>query len=363
MKILIVSQAIYPRLSPRAHRATELAKEFSRQGHEVTLSACLGTYDYSEFQTKNNIKVKNLGVSPYQWITSDKDSRNISLWRKGVVFFLRKLFLFPDILLVNRIAKFMKNSDDFDLIITVAIPYPIHWGMTKAKRKYPHLANTKWISDCGDPFMGNPFSKHPFYFKWVEKWWCRTTDYIAIPTEDARTGYYPEFLDKICVIPQGFVFDDSVLAEYKDNPIPTFAYSGMVYPEKRDPRSFLEYLAESGKDFHFVVYTNKPAFFAPYKEKLGDKLEMREYVPREVLLHELSKMDFLINIRNESAVQAPSKLIDYYLTHRPILEITSTFQEAENFEAFCKKDYSAQINIENPERFNIKNVCHEFANL
>ena len=38
-KILIVTRAFYPTQSPRSFRATELAKELYRQGHDVTVMA------------------------------------------------------------------------------------------------------------------------------------------------------------------------------------------------------------------------------------------------------------------------------------------------------------------------------------
>lgn len=362
-KFLIIAQAIHPHMAPRSHRATELAKELVRQGHAVTLCAVLGKYDYTSFTKETGIRVHDLGISKFEWINSDIEQRSVSLWRKGIIFFTRRWLEFPNILLGKRVAKYLKACDAYDRIITVAVPYPIHWGTAYAKRHYPHLKNATWVSDCGDPFMGNPFSRPPFYFKWIEKWWCKTTDYITIPTEQAIDGYYPEFHNKIRIIPQGFMFDDTLLATYHKNAVPTFAYSGMVYPQKRDPRPFLSYLSRRQEDFRFIVYTNKPALFSTYKTELGKRLELREYIPREQLLHELSKMDFLVNIRNESGVQAPSKLIDYYLTKRPILEITSKFRETEVFEEFCRQNYSKQLCIENPERFNIVNVAKEFASL
>lgn len=362
-KILIIASVIFPRLVPRAHRATELAKELARQGHEVTLCAVLGKYDYSEFEQKNHIKVHDLGKSKYEWICSDKENLPLSLWRKGVIFLLRRWLEFPAVLVGLRTAKYLKTSERYDRMITIAVPYPIHWGATYAMRHYEHLKGMKWISDCGDPYMLNPIGTPPFYFKWVEKWWCKTTNYITVPTEAAMDGYYPEFRNKIRVIPQGFVFDDSLLALYSKNPVPTFAYSGMVYPQKRDPRPFLDFLSQWNQDFRFIVYTNKPAMFQPYQDKMGNKLELRTYVPREQLLYELSKMDFLVNIRNESAVQTPSKLIDYYLTHRPILEITSLFEEKDAFMEFVNGDYHHQKTIDHPEQFNIVNVAQKFLEL
>ncbi len=362
-KILIMSRTIHPALSPRSHRATELAKELARQGHNVTLCAVLGSYDYSKFSEETRVAVKNLGISDFEWSDSDGLQRQLSLWRKAVIFLFRWLLCFPDILLAFRVAKYLRACDSYDRIITIAVPYSIHWGTTYAKKRYSHLRNAVWISDCGDPFMGNPFAKHPFYFKWVEKWWCKTTDYITVPVENAIDGYYPEFRDKIKVISQGFVFDDSILSKYQENAIPTFAYSGMVYPQKRDPREFLDFLCSCNFDFRFIVYTNKWALFEPYLARLGDKLEMRDYVPREQLLYELSKMDFLINIRNESTLQTPSKLIDYYLTHRPILEVSSEFSQERQFEEFCQKNYKSQLKFQNPERFNIVNVAYSFIEL
>lgn len=362
-KILIISRTILPHLAPRSHRATELAKELARQGHDVTLAAVLGKFDYSQFQEETKIKICDLGMSGFEWSNSDTEQKSISFWRKAIVWLLRRWVIFPDILVGKRTALFLKRCGHFDRLITIAYPYPIHWGATYAKRHFDNLKNTLWISDCGDPFMGNPIESHPLYFKYVEKWWCRTTDFISVPTEMSIDGYYPEFRDKIRVIPQGFVFDDSLVAEYHKNEVPTFAYSGMVYPQKRDPRSFLDYLVKRGGDFRFVVYTNKTALFEPYKETLGGKIELRPYIPHDQLIHELSKMDFVINIRNESTVQLPSKLIDYYLTHRPILEITSAFDEAETFEKFCSHDYRGQMVIDNPEKYNIKNVAEAFVRL
>jgi hypothetical protein len=38
-KLLIVTHGFYPEQSPRSFRATELAKEFCRQGHQVSIIA------------------------------------------------------------------------------------------------------------------------------------------------------------------------------------------------------------------------------------------------------------------------------------------------------------------------------------
>lgn len=362
-KILIISQVIYPRLSPRAHRATELAKEFAREGHDVTLCAALGNADYSEFSEKYGIRIHDLKVSSFISVISQKEPRKLSLLQKIISLLLGYILDFPECMLANSVRRYLKHSESFDRIITIAMPHPIHWGMGYAKRHYKHLQNTTWIADCGDPFMGNPYSKHPFYFKRIEKKWCKTADYISVPTKESINGYYEEFHKKIRVIPQGFVFNEVKLAEYVKNPIPTFAYSGAVYPKLRDPRVLLDYLSSLQIDFRFVVYNAGSELFTAYVDKLQNKLDIRPYVPRELLLFELSKMDFLVNISNESSVQVPSKLIDYYQTKRPIIEINSKFENTKEFDAFMKCDYSSQLIIENSEQYDIKNVCSRFVEL
>ena len=100
-----------------------------------------------------------------------------------------------------------------------------------------------------------------------------------------------------------------------------------------------------------------------YKEKLGDKLEIHHFIPRAELLYELSKMDFVVNIRNRSGVQQPSKLIDYALSGRPILEITSDFNEKKAFVEFISGNFQHQTTIPDIESYNVKNVVKAMTNL
>lgn len=75
-KILIISRIIIPAQNPRAYRATELAKELARHGHEVILYAVLGNYDYSDFEKKNKLKVSNIGKMMFSTYNSDEKIRN-----------------------------------------------------------------------------------------------------------------------------------------------------------------------------------------------------------------------------------------------------------------------------------------------
>ena len=359
MKIIIISQVCYPRLTPRSHRATELAKELVRQGHKVTLYAFLGNYDYSQISESTGILFKSLGNAKYG-MPSNTKGQGQKIWhRLGRI--IGRPIIFPECVMIPMVKNAIKSEGEIDLLITIAVPHVIHFATSLADRS--KVKN--WIADCGDPFMGNPMYKLPFYFEWFERRWCKRCNYITVPVEDAINAYYSEYHDKIRVIPQGFDFENNNLAPYKKNRVPTFAYSGIFYKDLRDPSGMLDYLCTMDRDFKFVVYTKGIGLLQPYMERLKGKLEVRNYVPREELLFELSKMDFLLNVLNKSGVQQPSKLIDYALTKRPILNVSSEFnkEEQRNLDEFLQADYQHQYIVKDIEQYNIVNVAQRFLGL
>lgn len=361
MKVVIIAQYIFPFITPRSQRATELAKEFARQNHEVVLYAMLGKYDYTKFMNETGIVVKNLGKASMGLQDSD-GKRKRTLISRAFTYLFKWTLDFPLILLSLKTKRAVLKEKNIDYLITIAHPHSIHLGVAIANLK--HKNYKFWTADCGDPFSLNPFFKHPFYFKYLEKWWSRKTDFITVPVSQAIKGYYPEFHFKIRIIPQGFNFNEVEIAEYKQNVPVHFAYSGMIYPGNRDPSLFLDYLCTlKDLNFKFIVFTRNRLIFEKYKYSLCDKLEIHDYLPRLELLKQLSRMDFLVNIRNSSSVQQPSKLIDYYLTQRPILEISSEFTEKQNFMDFLEGKYASQKFAEDINQYNISNVVRAFVDL
>ncbi|PZD76612.1 hypothetical protein [Mesonia sp. K7] len=361
MKIVIISKNCYPTLGPRAHRTTELAKELARRGYKVIVYALLGDYDYSKISNETGVEFKNLGISKLG-VADNTGYYNKKLWAKATRKLFAKWIEVPNIELMSLVKKALKRENHIDYLITIAHPHTIHWGAARFLKKNKKSVKF-WVADCGDPFMKDPYNYRPAYFSNFEKSWGNICDYISVPVETAKYAYFKEFREKIRVIPQGFQLDNLKLADYSVNRIKTFAFAGNVYPGLRDPSAFLEYLCDLEMDFKFVVYTKKNAIFKKYKNRLGNKLEIRDYVPRAKLLYQLSKMDFLINIKNISSVQQPSKLIDYALTKRPVLEITSQFAELKTFNKFLQEDYTNQFIFKNIDNYDIKNVTNQFLKL
>lgn len=360
-RILLISRAFYPIIAPRSFRATELAKELARQGHDVTVLTHKKSFRYQLFEKEHNLKIRDFVFGRWNEIKGN------SILIKIVRFIFNFLFLFPDIQLTFLLRRALRDYNNYDLLISIAVPYPVHWGVALAKMDNPGICST-WIADCGDPFMGNKEKKlsYPFYFHFVENWFCKKPDYITIPVKEAMGAYPKEFHSKIRIIPQGFSLDMKAtpVSHFKKRSIICFAYAGTLSNGFRDPSELLEYLSlQKNKNFKFIVYTKSKLVVEPYVGRLDGKLEVRDYIPREQLLEKLKEMDFLINIENQNNVQSPSKLIDYAIAGRPILSIKPFNLNTEVVDEFLNGDYSNGYVIENIQQYNIKNVAAQFVNL
>ena len=363
MRILLVGQFFPPYQTPRSFRLYELARELAK-GNSVTVYALLGDYNYTSMQKETGITIKSLGRSRF----GNEDStghKKRSLINATITHTVGKWLLFPSIELKHLVYRAIKQEfHQIDLIISIAYPHPVHWGVMKAKKEALRNGEVfpKWISDCGDPFMGNVFAPPPSYFARVEKEWGIMTDFITIPVEQARKAYYDDVQDKIRVIPQGFCLERR-FDRFSTNDVLTFVFAGNAKRNLRDPDKFLKYLATKTIPFVFHIYTRDISFYSPYKALLGEKLSVHPFVSREEILEILSKADFLVDIANEGSVQKPSKLIDYAIAGRPILEVSSSFHEASVVDEFLIGDYRHAMPPIDLTEFDIKTVARKFLML
>lgn len=365
MRILIISQHVFPIKTPRAHRTTELIKEFSKRNYEITVYSVLGSFDYSDFEIKYNVTIKNLpAIFEYYPYSSDGKGKRF-LIDKILSKVLGKIFEFPYIEFLFSIPKIFLKEPKFDVIISIAEPHQIHWGCSRAKKLYPDKFPEMWIADTGDPFFDNGNSKAHFkYFEKFEKEFCSLSNYITIPVQEAVNGYFNEFRHKLKIIPQGFNFEYPVKAEQPKNEILTFAYAGMFYKDIRNPKMFFNFLITLNFDFKFIIYTPDSKLINEYKGVLKEKLIINKPIDRSLLIHELKNVDFLVNIENiNSPNQIPSKLIDYALTGRPILSINPVGINYQIVNEFLNKNFINALKVDNIEQYYIGNVVNKFEEL
>jgi hypothetical protein len=357
-KILLVTAAFYPENSPRSFRATELALELAKQGNFVKILTQEPSSDTIQFAKKNNLSLGSFGSRKFDNFLLGK-----SFWRRAVRKVLGLLFEFPDIEFFFLVRKALKFETGYDLMISFSVPYPVHWGCANSWKK-GHTSNL-WVADCGDPYMGVKYEKFnkPFYMMFVEKWMFRKVDFISITRISFLENYYKEFWPKIIEIPQGFNFESVEKAKYTKNEKVTFAFAGALSHQIRNPSKLLDYLYELRIDFEFLVYTRTKDVVMPYKKKLEGKLKIFDVIPREELIYELSKVDFLVNFEFDPLTQSPSKLIDYAIIGRPILSLSYSNFDTTSVDEFINGNYSKAFKVENIAQYKIENVAEKFLKL
>src|SRR5690554_3068579 len=361
--ILIISRSFYPMNSPRSFRTTELAKELARQGHQVTVLTPKKS-EHTVFEKEHNVIIEDLGKPKWKEVKLSGKGP-VLLFKRALRRFSNLLFEYPNLEYYFKVKKALKKKrkakEHYDMLISIAVPYPVHWGVAAVWKKKNNIANT-WVADCGDPFMGreNDTFKLPFYFKYVEKWFCRKADYLTVPIATAIPAYYPEFHKKIKVISQGFNFDEIEVAPYQQNEIPHFAYAGGLIPGRRDPKDFLKFLVNYSKPYKFDIYTKQTGLVQSYADRSQGRIEIKDYVPRKQLLFELSKLDFMVNFENAGEKQIPSKIIDYLIIKKPILSVNTFDFNKQVAKEFLSGNYKNGLYVVDPEQYRIENVARKF---
>ena len=354
--------------SPRSFRTTELAKEFARQGHEVAVLTPRKEAVHADFEKKYGVSIKDLGKPA--WKPIEIKGKGLMYWlRRGLKRFSKLLIEYPDIEVMLMVQKKLKQEKGYNLLISIAVPHPTHWGVAKIWKKGGKSNPARiWVADCGDPYIGqeNDSFKKPFYFAWIEKWFCKKVDYLSVPTPTSYKGYYKAFHGKIKVIPQGFKFEDYKFhqQERKTEAVIKFGYGGLFIPGRRDPKEFLNYLIalEEKYDFEFHIYTRSATYIEEYAKK-SKSIVIHEPISRIELMKIFSSFDFLVNFQNAGDKQTPSKLIDYAILDKPILDIKTGSLDKGNLEAFLQGDFTNSLKIENPEQYRIENVVTKFLKL
>lgn len=376
-KIIIVSEHCWPEVNPRAFRTDELIQEFSKRNYQIDLVIPYGLGGIYENDDKINIHYyqtifpKNQIQNQQNTVTIQK--RKFILGMKNLLFQLYSLLaLEPELLNFWQIKKQLTNLDfkKTDIIFSVSIPYTTHLAV------YKYLKNKSVsaikIADYGDPLcIGNQTHKFllkPYFMK-QEKKIIKWFDYVAVPIESAKQSYLSlKSPEEIIVLPQAVNLDKFEIVEYQRNKTVSFAYAGIFYKNIRYPDKFFAMLTALQIDFHFHLYTNlentdTEELIRKYQHKLGNKLIVHNFIPRKECIYNLSKYDFLVNFENKTTNQQPSKLIDYAIAARPVLNVSWDGScDSELLKQNLQFEYTSEQFISSAP-FDIKHVVQKIESL
>lgn len=367
-KILIVGRTFYPEQSPRSFRTSELATELARQGHHVDVLLPQNLQEKIASDFNNSVGLKFMYYGPLKWKSFERSKISwIGDWKRKFGRMLFLLFEYPNIEIYFKLPQKLKTLKGYDVMISIAVPHENHWAIAKVRTSSHPIAKT-WIADCGDPFVMNVTETiaPPFYFNFLENSFLKKADFVTVPTENSVVGYNRKYHDKFRVIPQGFNFGEVKIVEVKPkHHCPTFAYAGGVSATGiRSLHQIIGVLKNTEKPFVFHVFgANAKTVLQELTLGYEDKILLHDAIPRQELLYKLSAMDFLINLDNGTHLNTPSKLIDYALAQRPILNIDPIKPNSEKIVKFLNGDYAEALVVNNIEAYNITNVANNFLKL
>ncbi len=388
MKILVTSYFFHPEGTPRATRTWELVREFARLGHEVLAYVPDYPEDYSALEARYGFRVRTV-PSGFLLNKGDKKPEGLASralakpapvkralyglyrWATGgrQVEYAATLFRALD-----RDAAAGTLVPDY--VLSIGLPFSVHLGTARFLRRYRRArriagaAPVTAVADYGDPYYYEPMERKLFLHRWLEARTLKAFDRVVLPHDRILSCFtrYRGVGDKISLIPQGFDLSGADNPPYAPNAVPTFAYAGVFYRGRGNPAELLSALASRGGEFRFIVYTDtRPgsesmACLAPFREALGERLELRARIPREFLIRELSGMDFLLSIDWPGVFH--TKLVDYRLAGRPILSYEPGRFEPAVLEEFLagryKRDFSPNIDLSS---FDIRAVAARFLAL
>ncbi|WP_373999508.1 hypothetical protein [Bdellovibrio bacteriovorus] len=366
-KVLVITYHFLPEITPRAFRAFELASELS-ENYEVEVISPVASFLGSE---KFRYIAVPRGIKQVTTYNTAKPSMAHSGKLKEILRYILHFFLpgglsslFAYSVLKNR-SRLQKK---YDAVISIGLPIAPHIAAFFLKRCFGITENL--ILDYGDPFSKNPKSKWSPLNHIVDKLALNSANHVAVPVPNAVPAFKGLVSEqKIHIIPQGLKISDIALKPYKKNEIPTCAYAGLFYERIRDPEAFFAKILSSNFDFRFLVYTNldipeNKSLVEKYKNMdIYDRLEIHQSIPRDQCIQLLASCDFIVNFTNDSATQNPSKLIDYSLANRPILNVNSLNDDGTHFEEFIRGDYENAFPAIDLTEYDIRVVGKRFSEL
>ncbi|WP_413581369.1 hypothetical protein [Bdellovibrio sp. HCB288] len=369
--ILIISYYFHPQISPRAFRAYELAKELSKNYNVQVLTPVPPTSSHQPFEQISLPRgIRKLKSQPQ----NAPPLKTFAMQESPLKNALRKLlhFSLPGGLSTLFGISVYRNrhllKEKYAAIISIGLPLGSHLGAYLLKKKL-HMTDNM-ILDYGDPFSRNPKSHWSPFNYLFEKTLLNRTNHVVVPVKNAIPAFYGLIAtDKINVIPQGLNIEEVETEDYKRNSIPKIAYAGLFYKDIRDPEGFLRKALGLAQNFKLIFLTDTTSaennqLLSKYKEMdIHGRLQILEAIPRKQCISFLSTCDFLINFRNKSATQSPSKLIDYTLAKRPILDICSDTSDTSVFEKFLVEDYSQAQSPIDLNDYDIRTVAKKFSAL
>lgn len=362
--VLIVSFSYWPAANARSFRWTALAEDWARRGMRVVV-VCAWTPGAAEREMVNGVQVYRVGIRAVERLratlarsrqsapaqeTGGKAAQSLggrarraagraiaSLWQRLYWPDTACLWYFPAL----RQARELARSAPPDAVISVSPEFTaVAVGRALAGSRSRQVA---WLIDLGDPFSflseapPNNTRLYAGLNRKFERKCLAGASAVTVTNETTAQRYrelFPECAGKLHVIPPLLTLDvQPATASTTAEPGPVrFVYLGRLYRTIRRPDFLLALFAgllERGGgancELHFYGDASEcAASFVPYAPLLGRQIHLHGPIPRSQVPEAMRQATVLVNIANTTDYQLPSKIVEYAVAGKPILNLAAT---------------------------------------
>lgn len=362
-KLLFITQAVAPIGGSHSTRTTQLIKELSKLGWEISVLTTRVEKGTPMLDSKlekkmpDNVKYLRTFPGPMHALAykdskinktiptaNDSETKKVSDVKntiKKYVGRIKKTLLIPDTYiewLPFAIIDTLKNKKEVDLessvIISSAVPYTSHLIGLYFKKKY----NNFWIADYGDPWVYDPGNlRKGFRYiieRFLENQVVKNADIITVTTDNTKLSYLQNYKikpDKVKVVPMAFDPEDFLNEKNSSNNSKfVFTYTGRLEEESRDTENFIQALEIMKENdeldnlvFKFVGSFKESLIKRFQKLYLNGNIEIINWIEHEECMKLLQNSQVLLLFGNNNEIQIPGKTFNYIGSQTPILYLSN----------------------------------------
>jgi len=337
-KILLIQYFYKPFSSNQSFRYEQIIENYKKENVQIDILTS-AHFSISEIEVFDFGTVYRVNSKFLKKKLNDNNENSSFKKKKSLIHFIRKKIyniIWPDfacLWIYPAIKKGIELSrkEEYDLIISGSFPFSSHIVGYFLKRKYPTL---KWVVDYIDPFSlikngENPSNNVKLYGKLnilAEKKVNEKADKIILLKEAVSSfeKVFPAMRNKVVIAPPMLGIDrhqyESTTAYEFDSTYVNIIFLGSLYKSIRNPKRTLEIFSDLCKEneknricLHFIGDTKD------CEEILNEYIGLENLVVK--LYGKVSKVDamsymkgadILLNISNDSTVQLPGKVVEYF---------------------------------------------------
>jgi len=229
-------------------------------------------------------------------------------------------------------GKRLLNEWRPDIIFATAPPFTTLFVARRLARKY----KIPWVAEFRDRWSEDPYSEYSHWmFKFVrivENWLLKNICGLVTVSEPWAHDYRKRFSIPVAAVMNGFD-PDEFPTEYDrsgtDSDRIRIIYTGILYPDRRDPSPLFEALGRMGDEagnIRVEFYGADPATLLSLANKHGVArlVEIHDRVPYDESIKLQMQADILLLMQwNDPKEQGnvPGKLFEYIGSRRPVLAL------------------------------------------